>query len=166
MKLPADIEATILAMPGTKVNGKPVATAPTKPEPVELIEATFRASWDFPVWQIPLETRSEANLRDWRRRSKRSDSAWRAVSRAFGPHLVYVATFARLYHTGHPIHVRLTRLGGRKLDQSVNLPASLKAVEDAVAWSMGADDGSPLWRCTFAQEPGGSMGARIELLKS
>lgn len=165
-RISPEMEAAILALPGTTVNGRPVAVAAAKPEPVALIEATFRGSLEYPVWEIPLETRSEANHRDWRRRSKRTDAAWRAVSRALGKHLVYVATFANRYHSGHGIRVRITRIGGRKLDHSVNLPASMKAVEDAVAFMMGADDGSPLWHCDFEQEPGGAMGVRVELLRA
>ena len=132
-----------------------------QPPAVELIHPTFRPSLTNPVWEIPLETRSEINLRDWRKRSKRSDAAWRAVSRAFGPHLWHLARFAADYHAGGEVRVKFTRLGGRALDKG-NLPTALKGVEDAVAFFLGADDGSPLWKAEWDQEPGGAMGVRIQ----
>ena len=87
------------------------------------------------------------------------------MSKAFGPHLAYVAPFAVTFHSGKIVRPHFTRIGGRSLDKGVNLPSSLKAVEDAVAWVMGADDGSPNWSASFAQEPGPAYGVRVELRK-
>ena len=47
----------------------------------------------------------------------------------------------------------------------MNLPSSLKGVEDAVALMLGADDGDPRWRCVCAQEPGGRAGVRVRISK-
>lgn len=132
-------------------------------EPVKLIVPTFRPSLSHPVWEIPLETRSEVNHREWRKRSKRSDAAWMAVSKAFGPHLAYVVRFASDYHSGIPVRVRFTRIGGRKLDRS-NLPSACKAVEDVTAFFLGANDGSDLWKAEFEQEPCDGLGVRIEFM--
>ncbi len=129
--------------------------------PVKLCVPTFRGSLSNPVWEIPLETRSEINLRQWQKRSKRTDAAWSAVSKAFGPHLAYLVRFASDYHAGLPVMVKFTRLGGRRLDRS-NLPTALKAVEDAVAWLMGADDGAVNWRAEWEQEACDGCGVRIE----
>jgi len=111
---------------------------------------------------IPLVTSSEINGRDWEARSRRSNAAWKAVSQALGPHLRDLAPIAESYHSGETITIRLTRIGGRKLDRS-NLPTALKATEDAVAFLIGADDGDPRWQAEWDQEPGGPMGVRIEV---
>lgn len=126
-----------------------------------LVEAMFAPP---ATWTIPVETASEANGRDWRKRSKRSDGAWRAVSRAMGPELRALAAFAEAFHDGFPIRVQFTRIGGRRLDRS-NLPTALKAVEDAVAFMLGADDGSPLWCAEWQQRPGGDrVGVMVRFL--
>lgn len=113
-------------------------------------------------WVLPIVTASESNLREWRKRSSRTGAARRAVSLAFGPALVWVAAFALHYHQGGALRVALTRLGGRQLDRS-NLPAALKATEDAVALMLGADDGDPRWRAEWHQRPSGPVGVVVEL---
>lgn len=154
MKLPADIERRVLAQAGFALEAR------AKPAAPKLVAAAFTPP---NCWVIPVVTASEANGRDWRARSRRSDAAWRAVSRAFGPTLLYVAPVAAAYHRGEAVRVRLTRLGGRALDRAVNLPSSLKGVEDAVAYFLAANDGDDRWRCEVAQEPGGLAGVRVEL---
>lgn len=111
---------------------------------------------------VPVITASEVNGRDWRRRSKRTDAAWRAVSRTIGPHLIMLGPAAAAYHAGRTLHVDFVRLGGRRLDSS-NLPTATKAVEDAVCWMIGADDGDPRWEPRWYQEPGGLCGVRVEV---
>jgi hypothetical protein len=115
------------------------------------------------TWVLPIVTASEANGREWRKRSNRTQNARRIVSREFGCRLDYLAPFARHFHAGRPLSVRLTRLGGRKLD-AANLGPALKATEDAVALMLGADDGDSRWCVEFHQEPQASLqGVRIEL---
>lgn len=146
------------SLPGTSVR----IIAAKSEEPVKLCVPTFRPSLSRPTWEIPLVTASEINLRDWRKRSKRSDAAWSAVSKAIGPHLAYLVRFAADYHAGIPVYVQFTRLGGRKLDRS-NLPTSMKAVEDALCWMMGADDGAANWHPDWQQEACDGCGVRITL---
>lgn len=110
---------------------------------------------------IPIKTASEINGRDWRKRSGRSKASWNAVSRVLGPHLGLLAPFSEAYRSQRALKVTFTRLGGRKLDRS-NLPTATKAVEDALAFMLGADDGDPRWHSSFEQEPG-DVGVRIEL---
>ena len=113
-------------------------------------------------WVLPIATASEANGREWRPRSTRTQAARRAVSAHLGRALVWAAAFAAHYHAGGALRVAITRLGGHRLDRS-NLPAALKATEDAVALVLGADDGDPRWRPSWDQEPGGPVGVRVEL---
>lgn len=114
------------------------------------------------TWVLPIVTASEANGREWRKRSSRAQNARRIVSREFGCRLDYLAPFARHFHAGRPLSVKLTRLGGRKLD-AANLGPALKATEDAIALMLGADDGDSRWRVEFHQEPHSPVGVRIEL---
>lgn len=111
---------------------------------------------------VPVETRSESNLRDWRARSRRSGSAWKAVRSAVDVgDLKVFQDRVRIDHGA--VEIVLTRLGGRKLDKG-NLPGSMKGVEDAIAYLLDIDDGSLHWSVRFEQEPGnGPMGVRIEL---
>lgn len=147
---------------GLDITEGPAAVKQSK-ESVKLIVPTFRRSTGWPVWEIPLVTTSEVNSRDWRKRSKRTDAAWAAVSKAVGRSLNYLAAFAFDFHDlGLPVYARFTRLGGRKLDKS-NLPTALKATEDALCFMMGADDGAANWHPSWAQEPCDGMGVRIEL---
>lgn len=153
----------ILATPGVVVSpaftppgGKPDDGKRKKPE---LVEPSFTKP---ATWVIPLEMVSEINQREWRKRSSRTQAARLAVSRALGHQLWAVVPYSSLYHSGCPILVTLTRLGGRRLD-AANLPTALKAAEDAVAMMLGASDGSPLWHSEFLQEPGGDVGVKIQL---
>jgi len=114
------------------------------------------------TWVLPIPTASEINLRDWRARSRRTDVAWKVVSRCFGRQLDYLSHIARHYHAGRPIAVKLTRLATKRLDNS-NLGPSLKATEDAVAFLLGADDGDTRWQSSFHQEVGDVIGVRVEL---
>jgi hypothetical protein len=114
---------------------------------------------------VGLATKCEANGRSWQGRSRRTGEARRALSRTLGRHLRALAPLAEHYHAGGPLDVVLTRLGGKLLDRTVNLPSALKAAEDAVALMLGADDGDPRWRCHCEQEPGGPVGVRVRITK-
>jgi hypothetical protein len=140
-------------IPAPKKGGK-------KPKGGELVEASFTAP---ATWVIPLKTVSEANSRGWHGKAARTQAARRAVTQALGRHLAAVVPYAEAYHAGRAVRVTITRLGGAKLDAMSNLGAALKAVEDAVALVMGADDGAPNWRCRAEQEPGGAFGVCIQL---
>lgn len=99
----------------------------------------------------------------WRVPRDGRDQAGRAVSRLLGRHLRLLAPAAEHYHRGGTLTLVLTRLGGRKLDATANLPASLKYIEDGVCLMLGADDGDQRWRCRCVQLPGGRRGVRGEL---
>lgn len=114
------------------------------------------------TWVVPIRTASEANLRDWRGRSNRTKAAREAVSSLFGKTLDRLAVFALHFHAGGVVRAKFTRLGGRTLDRS-NLPISMKSAEDAVCLMMGVNDGDPRWDVSFAQQPGGQIGVRVEL---
>lgn len=145
------------------------ATTDAKPAAAKLIDcpgliAGFDGYKPSAAWLIAVETRSEANGREWRSRSSRTQAARRAVSRAFGPSLRAAAPLAEHYHGGGALRVLFTRIGVRKLD-AANLGPALKATEDAVAMLLGADDGDERWRSEFAQEPDrdGRCGVRVEM---
>ena len=125
----------------------------------ELVEASFAPPG---TWVVPLRTASEVNRRDWRGRSRRTQDARLALSKAFGPRLRDLAPFADHYHAGGALRVAFTRLGGSRVDKS-NLPTCTKGAEDFLSLLIGADDGDPRWRPSWGQEPGGPLGVRIEL---
>ena len=84
------------------------------------------------------------------------------MTKAMAPHWRAFGPLGDAMRAGQRLRVRLVRLGGQRLDRS-NLPRALKAIEDAVALMLGADDGSALWLAEWEQEPGGAWGVRIEL---
>jgi hypothetical protein len=110
---------------------------------------------------VPIQTVSEANGRDWKARSRRSGAAWKAVRSA--AKLEMLAPYEAAVRAGKPVSATFVRLGGRTLDAMVNLPSSMKGVEDAIAYLIGVDDRSPLWRPSCEQETGGPVGVRIIL---
>jgi len=152
---------------GLAGTSKPVKTPAGKPTARPALVAAAVA--DLPgggvAFTLPVATASEANGRDWRARSARTTQARAVVSRCLGPHLRRLAPFADHYHAGRPLGVRLVRLGGRRLDRTANLGPALKAVEDAVALMLGADDGDPRWQSEADQEPGGPAGVRVEFAR-
>ena len=114
-------------------------------------------------WQIGLETRSLSNLRDWRQRNRLTNAARKAVSKAMGPHLRWLATFAEVLHQrAGKVHCTFTRVAPRMLDAS-NVPAALKPVEDALMLLMGADDGWHHWHPQWLQVVGPMMGVIVEM---
>lgn len=116
---------------------------------------------------VPIATKSEANTRDWRGRSQRAGAAWKATRLA--ARLDLFAPFEHHYRSGGGIQAVFTRLGGNRIDSMANLGVSMKGVEDAVAYLVGANDGSDQWQAVAAQEPrtaqkiDGGVGVRVEL---
>jgi hypothetical protein len=114
------------------------------------------------TWLIGIETKSEANLRVTKSEISRKASQKKAICKVLGRNLRALVPFNEDFHTGKPIRVTITRIGGRTLDRG-NLWRALKAAEDAVALMLGADDGSPLWQMDVAQQPGERIGLKIQL---
>ncbi len=148
--------------PEVKALLSPKDREPAIEEKPKLVTACFAPPGK---WVLPIVTVSEANGRDWKKRSARTQQARRIVSKELGCRLDYLAPFARHYHAGRKLRITLVRLGGRKLD-AANLGGALKATEDAVALMLGADDGDPRWLVEFAQQPGGLCGVRVEVLET
>lgn len=95
---------------------------------------------------LPLKIISEANQREhWAQKARRAkfqrQQSFLAL-RASGasPNVIQA-------------HVRLTRIGGRRLDDD-NLAGGFKAVRDGVADWLGLDDGSNLLSWSYAQRKG------------
>ena len=97
------------------------------------------------VFVFPVATASETNVRAWKAKNARSRDARRTVCPILGKRLRYLVPFAEAFHAGLPVYAKFVRLGGKNLDAMANLGAALKAVEDAVAHVLGADDGSGNW---------------------
>ncbi len=122
--------------------------------------------WIIPVWL------ASGNLDDSRkggmaRKAAVKKAVWNALGpfwKTWGP----IGDSIRAIQSQRPgtvlPSIRLTRLGGRKLDRT-NLWRSTKAAEDALAVLMGCDDGWTAWQEAFdvAQEPGKLWGLRIDL---
>lgn len=164
MNLPPDVVEQILALPGVTVNGlpvqqpKPKAKRPSR----QLAEGFVLVDQGVLRAIVPVACTTEVNCRNWRNRSRRSDAAWKAVSKTFGPRLDALSPFSAAYHSGKALRIVLTRLGGRKADAS-NLPTATKGLEDALAFMLGADDGDARWRAEFRQRPGGEIGVLVEI---
>lgn len=121
--------------------------------------APVAAQFNFPVWTLtlPLAVVSEANQREfWAKKHRRSASQREQIAQewlvAFGKNT-----------PKPPCRIRLTRLGGTRIDTDDNLNISFKAVRDELARIIGLDDRSPLYTWEYAQEPGGERGIRIEI---
>lgn len=154
--------------PGVQIPGE---AAPARPSPSlasdraekhEMVTPAVVLNNGVLVALMPVETKSESNQREWRNRSKRSNAAWRAVSKTFGPGLHKLAQFAFAYHLGKSLKITFTRLGGRKLDRG-NIASALKGTEDACAYMIGADDGDERWDAHYEQSPGGPVGVRVTI---
>ena len=145
------------------VYGQTVAPPAREPKPKEFVEPGIVIEPHRLVILVDVETTNETNARDWRARSRRSGQAWKRTRNAIGVHLGALEPFARVYASGGALKVKFTRLGGRHLDQMANLGASMKGVEDAMAYLLGADDGDPRWHAIAQQKPGGPMGVEVVL---
>lgn len=103
---------------------------------------------------LPLQTRSEANLRNWQgrcRRTKEARTVWLATAFRF-----------RLPRPELPVVVKFTRLGGKKLDDD-NLRQALKGLRDHIAEWLGVDDADDRVRWKYFQEPRGPIGVRVQI---
>lgn len=141
----------------------PAEKAAPRKKPVSLVSPFFDCVGPGVMFLVPVATVSEANGRAWRERSNRTKQARHAVAKVCGPNLRHLATLAEHYHRGGALTVRLTRLGGKRLDALSNLGVSLKSVEDVVAMFLAADDGDPRWKAVAAQEAGPLVGVRVEI---
>jgi hypothetical protein len=162
MKLDPALEKKILAMEGTTVKGPAPEEDDAEPY-TGLLE--FDCTWIQPMWiqyTISVQTASETNKRCWQGRSGRTKKAWSAVSQSVGTRLDLLTPFAMHYHRGGKVYVRFTRYGPRALDRS-NVPSATKAVEDALAFMMGADDGDARWVPCWEQIKSKLHGVKIEL---
>jgi hypothetical protein len=157
VKLPPDLERKCLALAGVTPAAKPARGK------VELVEAKeeFGEALGGRAWTIPFECVNESNKRSWQARNRRAGAAWKAVRKTMN--LFSLAAFEVYVQRGGTVLARFVRLGGRRLDPMVGLPASLKGVEDAVCFLLGVDDSSPQWKPTCEQVPGGKVGVRVEL---
>lgn len=157
---PPAVWSVLTAAEEAKIPATPTpARGRGKRKPVELVA---ESSYPRGTWTVPYATVSESNGRDRWARNGRVLGARRAVSRLLGRDLITLSKYATHFHRGGALRIVFTRLGGHRMDRS-NLPAAMKAIEDAVALMMGADDGSPLWRAEWGQEPDptGPCGVRI-----
>lgn len=147
---------------------EPVKEKPVKRKPSEMV-CPICVVDDAGVLRmtLPVETKSETNMRDWRARSRRSGQAWQVTRSTVNIRML--AAFEEHYRAGGVIQAVFTRLGGKRLDSMSNLGASMKGVEDAVAFLVGANDGSDQWQVTAAQEVYSvelghtQIGVRVEL---
>jgi hypothetical protein len=138
----------------------PVAEQPTE-DVVRLLPSQLVAPW-VNVWEVGVETRSESNQRDWRARNRRTIAARKAVANLFARHLRQLVPYAEHYHANGALGLTFTRLAPRLLDRG-NVSPALKAVEDAVALIIGADDGDVRWQASYLQEASPLYGVRIKL---
>lgn len=167
MGIPENHPAIVEAVRRGLIRPSPAA-APPADEPDQAGELAAGSFWRVAggvEFRVGVRTASEANQRGWQGKSRRTHAARLAVSRLLGPFLRAVADVAEHYHAGGTLDVVLTRVGGKRLDPTVNLPSALKATEDAVALMLGADDGDPRWRCRCEQETGGLVGVRVRVTK-
>lgn len=165
----ADIEKLIdqARQKGLKVSERGCNLSPLNPPAaVEDDTPTLLPSCHVPpnVWIVGVLTRSESNERKWQDKSNRTKAARAAVSKCFGKSLPSLAQFAEHYHAGGSLRIVFTRLAPKRLDRG-NVSTALKAVEDALALMLGADDGDARWLATYAQETSERYGVRIELHK-
>ncbi len=160
MKTDADTMRKILAMCEEKPLLLTTLAADREPD---MVEPGIALEKNRLTILVAFEGKNENNLRSWKGRNRRSGAAWKAVRSAVGPRLCLLEPFAIAYSQGQALKLTFTRLGGRKLDQMANLGSSLKGVEDAIAYLLGASDGSPQWHPAAAQETTGPTGVRVEV---
>jgi hypothetical protein len=110
------------------------------------------------VFEIPVRTYSEANLREhWAIKSRRTKANKQAA------YMVCLSKRVK-YKIKFPVHVVLVRLASRRLD-SDNLANSFKAVQDGIADALGVDDGDEskvTWEYRQEKSPRGKYAVRVE----
>ena len=114
---------------------------------------------------VAVVTHSEGNAKEWKARHRRTGQAWMAVSDAVDRELL--APFSTYYRAGQPLSIKFVRLGGKHIDGMANLGMTMKGCEDALAFLIGANDGSPNWVAAAQQEEDlPFLGVRIEITKA
>jgi hypothetical protein len=143
--------------------------SPRRRKSADMVAVSFhQPDADRCVWEWPIVTASEANGREWRKRSNRTKAARDVVSRHMAPTWKFYGPIGDHWRAGGVIRAVFTRLGGHVLD-AANVGTALKATEDAVCLILGVDDRPPLWLSTFDQvvktTAGGlqPVGVRVEL---
>ncbi len=117
---------------------------------------------DFDEWRLPIEVRSESNLREhWTKKNSRKHEQWTILKMLFVGRRQCFERWKKAYAVG-PIRITFTKIGGRRLDRS-NLPVSFKGIEDGLAAIMGCNDGHDHWQAAWGQEPGGKIGIKIRI---
>lgn len=146
-----ETERKILALATPPRSGS--LSHPEREEGVE-IQHPPRGWLALVVW-VPHLPVSEANMGGKRKAAiARKTATKEAVRRELPDHP---------FDWPRPIRVRLTRCGGKRLDQD-NLARSLKAVQDVVADWLGVDDGDPrAVRWSYKQRPGYAGGIEIRI---
>lgn len=156
MNVPREVEAACYRLAGL---APPVAGTREK---VQVLPAAFAESAGRAEWVVPLHLVTASNGQQLDRSMiGRAGHHRRIVSRCLAAHLAAVVPFARLAQAGGPLTVRITRLGGRGMDDD-GVTAAAKWCRDTVALFLGVDDGprGPVrWR--YGSEPGGPMGVRV-----
>lgn len=166
MNLPPDLEASILAMPGVTVNGKPVSRGEdcagrTKSRRAGVHPSAFRPP---AIWLIGVRTDSRVNhVPDKRTLIGMGGRQRREVVRQLCREHAALARFVDRLRDGEPVRVELTRLGPGRPDQHSLLGDSLKAVVDAIADVLATDDGNPLIQWSAAAERSDRYGVRVVL---
>lgn len=123
------------------------------------LPALLPLTWRADAWSLalPLVVVSEANQREhWRKKARRTAAQRKQVRQTW-----QAAYGAR--RPAVPCVVRLTRIGGRLLDEDDNLNGAFKGVRDEIADILGVNDRDPRVRWRYAQEPGPAAGIRIEI---
>jgi len=146
------------AMPKKRGRGVP------KPKH-ELVEPL--ADWNVhiqgPVYTVPLKIDSGDNARGKYAKIGAAGSHRKKTAAVLATELKFLHYFADKAQSGEPVTVRLTRLGGRGLDDD-GLRSAFKYVRDTVALFLGVDDGprGPV-RWEYDQKPGGPYGVMIQV---
>ncbi len=92
------------------------------PDPDNAANATLGAKNKVVTLRLPIRTVSEANnFEHWTKKHKRHKAQKHAVALALNPHKAQIKL---------PCHIKITRVGPRKLDKWDNLPMSVKYILD------------------------------------
>ena len=145
--------------------GRQRKAANRKPAPVRgLLADSFQPP---ATWVIGLYTCSEANQSvHWRVKHKRKTLQKTIVAAVLSRYDDVLQPFREHYAAGGQLKIELCRIAPGKLDRTVNLPSSIKAVEDQLAKILKCNDGDDRWLCTVSQKTGSKVyGIRITLTR-
>lgn len=107
---------------------------------------------------LPIRLESEANARDWRKRSRRSQDQHKTVEDFLWP-------MAGVLRAALPLQISIARIAPRKLDND-NLQVTPKYVRDAIAKVLGVDDKEDprvCWELPITQRKGAASEYATEL---